>query len=546
MVTGKRIVIIGGVAGGANAAVRARRLSEDAVITMFERGPFVSFANCGLPYYIGGEIAERGKLTVQTPEALAARFAINVKPLHNVTRIDPEKKQITVHSLTSGISFQESYDELIIATGAAPLMPPIPGIASKKLFTVRDIPDVDRIKESLATTGWKKVGVVGGGYIGLEMVEQLHRIGIEVVLLQAQPQVMVQVDEEMASLIHTELTSHGVQLALGDPLAEVVEREGGVTLVTKGGARFDVDAGILALGVRPEATLAKEAGIKLGSKGGIEVDEYLQTSIPNIWAVGDVIEVTNFVTHEPSLIALAGPANRQGRMVADNIFGAGKRYSGTMGTAVIRVFDLTIACTGANERTLQAKGTPYHAIHLHPNSHAGYYPGAHPIALKLLFSRDDAKILGAQAIGKDGVEKRIDVIATAMKGNLSAVDLAELELCYAPPFGSAKDPVNIAGMIAENVMLGKVSPISPREITPETFLLDVRDPSEHAKGAIPNAAHIPLNELRKKLHELPKDREIVAYCQSGQRSYYACRILTMNGFACRNLSGAYKTWSAAS
>lgn len=541
--TGKKIVIIGGVAGGANAAVRARRLSETAQITIFERGPFVSFANCGLPYYVGGEIAERKKLTVQTPEGLTARFNLTVKVLHEVTAIEPQKKIVRVRNLTSQETFEEPFDDLIIATGASPIIPNISGIGSPRVFTVRDIPDVDRIKEDLERRGWKKVGVVGGGYIGLEMVEQLHRLGVSVSLLQGQDQVMMQVDPEMASLIHQELKSHNIDLTLNDPLTEIEERENGITLTARSGKRLDVDAAILGLGVRPEVSLAKDAGIELGPKGGIKVNKFLETSIPHIWAVGDVIEVENYITHEPSLIALAGPANRQGRSVANTIFGDPDPYDGTLGTAVIRVFDLTVACTGANERLLRAKNIPHHAIHLHPNSHAGYYPGAHPIALKLLFAPKTGEILGAQGVGKDGVEKRIDVIATAIKGKLRAQDLVDLELCYAPPFGSAKDPVNIAGMIAENVLNGLVTPVTSPESGPEEVLLDVRDPSEVEKGMIPGAIHIPLNELRARLHEIPREKRVTVYCQSGQRSYYASRILMQNGYACRNLSGAYKTWS---
>jgi NADPH-dependent 2,4-dienoyl-CoA reductase/sulfur reductase-like enzyme/rhodanese-related sulfurtransferase len=412
---------------------------------------------------------------------------------------------------------------------------------------VRDIPDVDRIKEAIAKAGWRRVAVLGGGYIGLEMVEQLHGIGIEVTLVQSLPQVMQQVDTELAELIHTELTSKGVKLLLGNAVTgiEAAEQGNGITIVTNTGAREHVDAGILGLGVRPEVQLARDAGIALGPRGGIKVDELLRTSVPNVWAVGDCIEVNDWITGAPSLIALAGPANRQGRCVANNIFGGKDSYDGTLGTAVIRVFSLTIACTGANEKTLKRSGIPYQAVHLHPNSHASYYPGAKPIAMKLLFDPESGRILGAQAVGEEGAERRIDVIATAIKGGLKATDLVDLELCYAPPFGSAKDPVNLAGMIAENISSGTVRYTTWDTIPEHAFLLDVRDPAEVAKGTIPDSYHIPLNELRSRLSELPKDREIVAFCQSGQRSYYACRILTLNGFSCRNLSGAYKTWVMA-
>ena len=542
----KRIVIVGGVAAGANAAVRARRLSESASITIFERGPFVSFANCGLPYYVGGEIEDRNKLTVQTPASLTERFGLTVHVLHEVIKVFPDLKEIEVRDLVKGETHRVQYDELILATGAAPLKPSIPGIDSPLLFTVRDIPDVDRIKESMAAKKWKRVVVLGGGYIGLEMIEQLHRIGAEVTLIQSLPQVMQQIDPELAALIHDELRAHGVKLILGDAVESIEKHENGcaLTVVTKSGAREEADVGIIALGVRPETTLAANAGIRLGDRGGIKVDDQLRTSHPNIWAAGDCIEVQDWITRAWSLIALAGPANRQGRTVANNIFGKEDRYDGTLGTAVIRVFRLTVACTGANERSLTRAGIRYQAVHLHPNSHAGYYPGAKPIALKVLFSPDNGKLLGAQAVGEDGVERRIDIIATAIKGGLTAPDLVDLELCYAPPYGSAKDPVNVAGMIAENMLSGDVSSLTWNTIPKDAFLLDVRDGTEVAKGKIPSSVNIPLNEVRDRLNEIPKDREIVAYCQSGQRSYYACRILTLNGFRCHNLSGAYKTWAA--
>jgi NADPH-dependent 2,4-dienoyl-CoA reductase/sulfur reductase-like enzyme/rhodanese-related sulfurtransferase len=425
------------------------------------------------------------------------------------------------------------------------LKPNIPGIDSPLLFTVRDIPDVDGIKGSMAAKSWKRVAVLGGGYIGLEMVEQLHRLGIEVTLIQSLPQVLGQVDGEIAAALHDTLNAHKVSLILNDPLLSVETHSdsSGVTLGTRSGKRIEADAAILALGVRPETTLAVQAGIELGPRGGIRVDRHLATSEPHVWAVGDVVEVNDYISGTPSLIALAGPANRQGRMVANNIFGANEAYPGTLGTAVIRVFNLTVACTGSSERALKARNTPYKAIHLHPNSHAGYYPGAHPISIKLLFDPNDGRILGAQAIGEDGVEKRIDVIATAIKGKLRAQDLAELELCYAPPYGSAKDPVNLAGMIAQNHLQGLVDSVTWDSIPADGFLLDVRDSAEVEKGRIPGSTHIPLNELRSLLSTLPKQQEIIAYCQSGQRSYYACRILTQHGFRCRNLSGAYKTWA---
>lgn len=551
----KRLVIVGGVAGGASAAARARRLSEDCEIIIFERGPHPSFANCGLPYFVGGEIETAGELIVQTPESLRTRFNLDVRVNSEVTGIDPTARLVKVRDLISGHEYDQPYDALVLATGAAPLLPPIPGIGRDGHFVVRNIPDVERIKAWTKGCDGCRAVVVGGGYIGLEMAEQLVRHGgISVSVVEAAPEVMAPLDPEMAAWLHLELREDGVELFLGNPVAAFEapaenEPARASVVVLKSGQRLPADCVVLGLGVRPEAGLAKNAGLEIGERGGIRVNGHLQTSDPNIWAVGDAIEVRDANTGAWSLVALAGPANRQGRIAAENIFGRESEYHGTWGTAVLRLFGLTAGCTGANEKTLRAAGIPYHALHLHPGSHAGYYPGAEPIAIKILFAPDTGKLIGAQAVGRDGVDKRIDVFATALKAGMTVHDLAELELAYAPPFGSAKDPVNLAGMAAQSVLNGDVSLTQWHEVAAldpsETLLLDVRHNDERAKGFIPGSIHIPLDELRGRHGELPRDRRIVVYCQSGQRSYFACRLLAQNGFQVSNLTGAWRTWSTA-
>ncbi len=551
----QRLVIVGGVAGGASAAARARRLCEQCEITVFERGPHASFANCGLPYYVGGEIVAVDDLLVQTPESLRTRFNLDVRVNNEVTSIDRTARLVKVRERISGREYEQPYDALILSTGATPLLPLIPGIEREGHFTVRNIPDVERIKAWIKDSGACRAVVVGGGYIGLEMAEQLGRHGgLSVSVVEAFPQVMAPLDPEMAAWLHLELRKSGVELYLGNPVAAFEAPGEGETayasvVVLKGGQRLPADCVVLGLGVRPEASLAKNAGLEIGARGGIRVNEYLQTSDSNIWAVGDAVEVRDAVTGAWNLVALAGPANRQGRIAADNIFGRPTRYHGTWGTAILRLFDLTAGCTGANEKTLRAAGIPYQALHLHPGSHAGYYPGAEPIAIKILFAPGTGKLLGAQAVGRDGVDKRIDVFATALKGGMTVHDLAELELAYAPPYGSAKDPVNLAGMAAQNALNGDVSLAQWDEVAAldpaKALLLDVRRADERTNGFIPGSAHIPLDELRARLGELPRDREIVVSCQSGQRSYFACRMLTQNGFQVRNLTGAWRTWSTA-
>ena len=484
MMKPKRLVVVGGVAGGASAAARARRLCEQCEITVFERGPHASFANCGLPYFVGGEIVEPDDLLVQTPATLRARFNLDVRVNSEVTGIDRTARLVTVRERNSGREYEQPYDALILSTGAAPLLPPLHGIERDGHFTVRNIPDVERIKAWIKACRACRAVVVGGGYIGLEMAEQLVRHGgLSVTVVEALPQVMAPLDPEMAAWLHLELHKHGVDLFLGNPVAAFDapgkgESTRASVVVLKSGQRLPADTVVLGLGVRPETSLAQNAGLEIGARGGIRVNEHLQTTDPHIWAVGDAIEVRDAITGAWSVIPLAGPANRQGRIAADNIFGRPTRYYGTWGTAILRLFDLTAGCTGANEKTLRAAGIPYQALHLHPGSHAGYYPGGEPIALKVLFAPDTGKLLGAQAVGRDGVDKRLDVFATALKGGMTVHDLAELELAYAPPYGSAKDPANLAGMAAQNVLAGDVSLAQWHEVAAldpaKTVLLDVR------------------------------------------------------------------------
>jgi NADPH-dependent 2,4-dienoyl-CoA reductase/sulfur reductase-like enzyme/rhodanese-related sulfurtransferase len=550
----ERVVIVGGVAGGASAAARARRLSEEAEIVVFERGPHVSFANCGLPYYIGGEIAGQEKLLVQTPEGLRARFNLDVRVMTEVIRIDRQAREVEARDLRTGKTYRQPYDALVLSTGAAPLRPPIPGIERPGLFTLRNIPDTLEIDAWIEKRRPQRAAVIGGGFIGLEMAEQLHRRGMAVTLVEALPQVMAALDPEMAALLHEELRANGVALRLCDGVASFDaphpdEKAEASVVVLESGARLPADLIVLGIGVRPEAGLAREAGLEIGALGGIRVNARMQTSDPAIWAVGDAVEVRHAITGEWKMIPLAGPANRQGRVAADNIFGRDSRYEGALGTGILRLFGLTAAGTGASERMLRQAGIPYEAVHLHPNSHAGYFPGAEPIALKILFAPGDGRLLGAQAVGRAGVDKRIDVLATALKAGMTVRDLAQLELAYAPPFGSAKDPVNLAGMIGENILAGDVETAQWHEVDAldpdRTLLLDVRQPEELREGVLPGAIHIPLPQLRARLGELPQEKEIVVSCRSGQRSYYACRILSQRGFRCRNLSGAFLTWRAA-
>jgi len=546
-----KVVIVGGVAGGANAAARLRRLSEQLNIIVIERGSYISFANCGLPYFIGGEIKERSALLMHTPKSLYDRYRIDVRVRHEVVAIDRTNKTVSVRNLETQEMYTEVYDALVLATGAAPLTPPIPGRERPGLYTLRDIPDMDAIDQWIKSHPVSRAVVVGGGFIGLEMVEQLVARGLQVALVEGAPQVLLPLDPEMAQVLHRELVRRGVQVFVNSPVSAFGDASNdepcaaGI-VTTANGLRLPADLIILGIGVRPEVSLATACGLEKGNRGGIKVDDYLQTSDPSIWAVGDCIETLNPVTNAYGVVPLGGPANRQGRLVAEYILGRREKYRGTLGTAVVRVFEYVAACTGANEKVLKAAGIPYQSFHLHPNSHASYYPGAEPLALKIVFSPDSGLVLGAQAVGKEGAERRIDVISTAISGGLTVEDLAHLELCYAPPLGSAKDPVNMAGMIGENIRNGLVDVVLPQElpqcIGDGALVLDVRSSEEVQKGAIPGALHIPLPALRESLDRVPRDREIVVYCQSGQRSYIACRLLSQHGYKCKNLSGAFKTW----
>jgi len=542
-----KIVIVGGVAGGANVATRARRLSEEVEIVLLERGPNVSFANCGLPYHIGGEIADRKKLLVQTAEGLRQLFNIDVRELNEVIEIHRSKKCVSIRNLSSGEIYEETYDHLVLSTGATPLRPALPGIDLPGIFSLRDLADMDGIISWLDLKKAKTAVIAGGGFIGLEVAEQLHRRGLSVTVIDSNEQLLMPFDLEMSAPIAAEVREK-INLILSDGVKEFTQSGDQLEVVTRKGEKLLGDIVILSIGVRPESELARVAGLELGERGCVVVDKFLQTSDPNIWAVGDSVELKHRVSGKAVNIALAGPANRGGRLIADNILGKRREFRGPLGTAIIRVFGLTAACTGLNERTCRIQDLPYKAIHLHPNSHAGYYPNAHPIALKLMFNPTSGQILGAQAVGEDGVDKRIDVLATAIAGGITVEELVDIDLCYAPPFGSAKDPVNLAGMIASNIQEELVETISwdgLSAVKGDVVLLDVRSKLERDKGMIPDSLHIPLPELRSRLNEIPKDQTVIAYCQSGQRSYNACRILLQNDVRCMNLSGAYKTWSAA-
>ncbi|MBM7702826.1 CoA-disulfide reductase [Metabacillus iocasae] len=543
----KKILIVGGVAGGASAAARLRRLSEKDHIVMFERGEYISFANCGLPYYIGEVIEERSKLLVQTVEGMSKRFNLDIRNLTEIVRINSDEKTVTARNVTTGEEYDESYDVLILSPGSKPIVPPIPGIhEANALFTLRNVPDTDRIKQYVDNEKPKRAVVIGGGFIGVEMAENLVERGMDVTLVEMANQVMAPMDVEMAQLAHTHMREQGVNLILEDGV-QAFEQQGNMVRLTSG-KELETDMIILAIGVQPESTLAKEAGLELGLRDTIKVNEHLQTSDSSIYAVGDVIEVKDFVNGFETFVPLAWPANRQGRLVADHIHGKDVRYNGTMGTSIAKIFDLTVAATGNNEKTLKRIGIPYEVVHVHPMNHAGYYPGASQMTLKLIFSKETGEIFGAQAVGKDGVDKRIDVIATAIKGGLTVQDLPDLELAYAPPFSSAKDPVNMAGYVATNMMEGTVETVQWHEIDDLVanggYLIDVRDPGEVARGAIKGSVTIPVNELRERLNEVPTDKDLYITCQVGLRGYLASRILMENGFKVKNLDGGYKLYAS--
>ncbi len=545
-----KVLIIGGVAGGAGAAARLRRLDEDMEIILFERGQHISFANCGLPYYIGEVITEKEKLLVQTEEGFSRRYKVDVRVQQEVVRIDRSKKEVTVTNLVNGDEYMESYDKLIIATGAAPIGSFIPGADLPTIFTLRDIPDTFRIKDFVDFKKPKDAVVVGGGYIGLEVAENLKHRGVNVIMVEMAEQLVNVLDKEMAAYVHSYLLSCGVDFYLQDGVRGF-HQDGQKTLVRlTSGREIQTDMVVLGIGVRPKTTVAEEAGIELGTTGGIHVNEHLQTSDPDIYAVGDVIEVTDFVSGHPALIPLAGPANKQARVAADNVCGRSSEYDGTQGTSVVKVFDMTVAATGNNEKQLLKKQIPYLKSYTHSGSHAGYYPGSTMISFKLLFAPDTGKILGAQAVGFSGVEKRMDVLATAIRAGLTVYDLEELELAYAPPFSSAKDPVNMAGYVASNILRGDHKVVHWDELDDmnrqKTLILDVRTPEEYAEGTVPGAVNIPVDDLRGRLNELPKDKRIIVFCKIGLRAYIAYRILVNSGFPdVRNLSGGWTTYLPA-
>ncbi len=541
----KKVLIVGGVAGGASCAARVRRQAEDAEIVVLERGPYVSFANCGLPYYVGNVIQDEKKLLVASAELFHTRFNIEVRTENEVLSIDRERHEIEVKRLLTGEVYWEKYDALVLSPGATPIRPALPGIDLPGIFALRTIPDSRRIRLWIEEQKVERAVIIGGGLVGLEMAENLTARGIAVTVVEMLDQVLAPLDPEMAEPVQTHLANSGVSLHLSDGLAGFERSStGNLDVMTKAGAHLPADLVILSIGVRPEIKLAKEAGLAIGERGGIRVDEQMRTSDSSIWAVGDAVETRNVVTGEWAVVPLAGPANRQGRVAADSICGKDAAFRGVQGTTVCGFFGLTVATTGANEKTLRRLGIAgYQKIYLHPAQHAAYYPGASPIHMKLLFAVDDGRIWGAQAVGREGVEKRIDVIAMAIQTGASVFDLEEAELCYAPQFGAAKDPVNIAGMIAGNVLRGDVS-VAEWESVPgtEALLVDVRQPEEFDAGHIAGAINLPLPELRSRLEELPRNREIWLNCGVGQRAYYATRLLLQHGFAARNLSGGFTTY----
>ncbi|MBU0455459.1 MAG: FAD-dependent oxidoreductase [Pseudomonadota bacterium] len=541
----KKIIVVGGVAGGASAAARARRLSEDTEIILIERDEYISFANCGLPYHIGGTITDRQRLLVQTPSKMQQRFNIDVRIRQEVISIDRAKKNITIFDKNTEHKYTENYDRLILSPGATPFVPPIPGIDHPAIMTLRNMHDMDQINAWISEQKPKKAVVIGGGYIGLEMSEALHQRSIAVTLIEMAPQVMNALDPEMATLLHQELTEKGVKLQLNNAATGFEPIEQGIQVLLKHGNPIQAELVILAIGVKPENQLAKKCGLDIGRCGGVVVNEYMQTSDPNIYAVGDVVEVNHLVSHQQTLLPLAGPANRQGRIAADHIFGRNSRYQQSQGTGICKIFDLTAAMTGMNEKALRASQMEYEKIYLNDNDHAGYYPGATPIELKVLFHPKTGQLLGAQAVGNKGIDKRIDVLALAIRAQLTVFDLEHAELAYAPPYGSAKDIINYAGFVAVNWIRGDSLLCHVQDVLDkdeQTMLLDIRTKTEYKNGTIPNAINIPLNKLREQIDQLDKSKKIIVFCKSGLRAHIACRILMQKGFDCRNLSGGYGTY----
>ena len=543
-----KVVIVGGVAGGATAAARIRRLDEQAEIVVFERSAYISYANCGLPYYIGGVIEDAGELTLQTPESFFTRFRVQIKVLHEVTAIHPDRKTVSVTNLQTGERFEESYDKLLLSPGAKPTQPRFPGADSDRLFTLRTVEDTLRIRAYIDEHHPRSAVLAGGGFIGLELAENLRELGMDVTIVQKPMHLMTPFDADMAALIHGEMRRHGVKLALGHTVEGFAQRDGGMDVLLQDAAPLHADMVILAIGVTPDTALAKEAGLELGVRGSIVVNDRMETSVPDIYAVGDAVQVRHFVTGQDALIALAGPANKQGRIAADNICGGDSRYTGSQGSSVLKVFDMTAALTGLNETQAAAAGFDADSVILSPMSHAGYYPGGRVMTMKVVFEKATYRLLGAQIVGYEGVDKRIDVLATAIRAGMKATELKDLELAYAPPYSSAKDPVNMAGFMVDNIARGLLRQwhLADADSLPRdgsVTLLDTRTPGEYSAGHIEGFINIPVDDLRERLHELDRTKPVYVICQSGLRSYIACRILAGHGFDCYSFSGGYRFYA---
>lgn len=544
-----KVVIIGGVAGGATAAARIRRLDEQAEIIVFERSGYISYANCGLPYYIGDAITDPEALTLQTPESFFSRFQITMKVRHEVTAIHAERNIVSVKNLETGAEFEERYDKLLLSPGAKPSLPPVPGTDIDRLFTLRTVEDTFLIKDYINKKNPRSVILAGGGFISLELAENLRHLGMDVTIIQRPKQLMNPFDEDMASFIHSEMRSHGIRLLLGHTVEGFEETENGVRVLLKEEAPLSADMAVLAIGVSPDTRLAEMAGLKLGIKNSIIVNERMETSVPNIFAVGDAVQVKHFVSGEDSLISLAGPANKQGRIAADNICGKDSRYSGSQGSSIIKVFNMTAAVTGLNEKSAKKAGLSVDKVILSPMSHAGYYPGGKVMTMKVVFEKETYRLLGAQIVGYEGVDKRIDVLATAIRAGMKATDLNELDLAYAPPYSSAKDPVNMAGFMIENIASGQLKQFHLEDINDlpldgSVTLLDARTEGEFSRGHVTGFINIPVDQLRENLNKLPKDKPVYVMCQSGLRSYIACCILKGEGYDAYNFSGGYRFYDA--
>ena len=540
-----KVLIIGGVAGGASAATRLRRLDEHAEIIVFEKGEYISYANCGLPYYIGDVIQNRDALLVETPQSFNKRYNVDVRTKQEVVQINPDEKTVRVKDNTSGETYIEHYDKLVLSSGAKPVIPPVEGIENDRIFTLRNIPDTDTIKAFISKENVKRAMVIGGGFIGLEMVENLHHLGIDVTLVELDKQVFPSMDYSLAGMINQELERNRVKVLFQTHVLKFEKTGKGIVAHLNNSERIETEMVVLSIGVRPDVELAKQCGIATGSLGGIQVNEYMQTSFPDIYAVGDAVEVNNLVTNKPMLLPLAGPANKQGRMVANNIvLGNKERFEGVIGNSIAKVFSLTVAKAGLSARQLQREGIDYLSSYTHSMSHAGYYPNPVSMTIKILFSPTTGQVYGAKIVGQDGVDKRMEMIAQTIQRKGTVKDLAELEQAYAPPYSSAKDPVNMAGFVASNILSGEMKVVHKEDILPDDFILDVRTVKEYSQGHIENAVNIPLDELREYLDEIPKDRRIIIHCAIGMRAYFAYRILAQSGFDnLYNLSGGYRTYT---